>query len=75
MREAVRRAILGADLICLHLDPAYAIAAEGIRILVSRREAFRIARMAERSGGVRMTWEGERLILAPPTRLNGEARV
>ena len=73
MREAIVRAIARADLVCLHLDPAYVGAAEPVRTLVSKREAARIARLAEPVGGVRLTWEGARLIPSPPVRLNGGA--
>ncbi|APT31891.1 hypothetical protein MCBMB27_02600 [Methylobacterium phyllosphaerae] len=74
MRDVIARAIDRADLICLHLDPAYAGVAEPVRTAVSKREAARIARLAEPAGGVRLTWEGTRLILSPPGRLNGEAQ-
>ena len=74
MRDTVELAIARADLVCLHLDSACAGAVEPVRTLVSKREAARIARLAEPAGGVRLTWEGARLILAPLGRLNGEAQ-
>lgn len=74
MREAITRAINRADLVCVQLDPAYAGTAEPVRTAVSKREAARIARLAEPAGGVRLTWEGVRLILSPQVRLNGGAR-
>ncbi|MGX9981930.1 hypothetical protein [Methylobacterium fujisawaense] len=74
MRDAIVRAIGRADLVCLHLDPAYAGTAEPVRTAVSKREAARIARLAEPAGGVCLAWEGTRLILSPPIRLNGGAR-